>query len=273
MFFNRLAQLLSDWVVLAQALLGIAFVLRLAQCGLLVRFPWMATYLAVDAAFVAFRAWLPTNSGSLLTTLYWTGDAVEVLLSIQVVRELVGLVLEEHPAVAAYARRMTSYLFLVIAIVAGLNIFWDPALRGSEMIPWLNRFYALERAVSSATFATLMAIALTTWWFPLKVRNNVAALVSGWMVGGVAQWVMLLAANADVSHSGQAPLIALNSGVAWAACLVWWLLRIGPAGELRQQTTGPDWNRTRLDHLAQRLDSMNAQLDAVYSQQSVKKRV
>src|SRR5579872_5037682 len=121
---------------------------------------------------------------------YMATHFIEVILSIFLVMALCRMGLAEHPAIARFGRRSLGYLVAVAAALAGLNLVLPILGPGKSRIVYL--FFAFERTIDSAIVVFLFAVSLFMLWFPVRLSQNVAVFIGGFVAYFITRWAGLL---------------------------------------------------------------------------------
>jgi hypothetical protein len=160
-----------------------------------------------------------------------------------------------YPSLAAFATRALWILLPICLILAFVTMLTDPPQAGRH--PALQLTFAIERSAKTAILAFLLAVAGFAGWFPVRMKQNSARLLIGFLVLQSCEWIALLAANTDWQWTwwGSFWKIFVSAEV-----LIYWLIALKPTGEVAVASTVPRWDAQRMSVLSGQLDHIQAQL-------------
>jgi hypothetical protein len=200
-----------------------------------------------------------------LLALGWPGYAFQVyaatqplkwILSFWFVLELYGRAFAPQSALAKFAQGAVGTLLAASAAISSASIFaghprsveWD----------WIaTAFYKFDRTVASMSAIFLLLMSAFLLWYPVKVRQNAASYMTGFILYFSARWADLLATDLWPQHTRA--LSAANLGIA-VACMAFWVVMMRPEGETAVTVTGHRWNPMEAERLTLQLDTLNARL-------------
>src|SRR5580765_2936493 len=87
---------------------ALALLFRLSVFGLTAIYRWLTVYMWVYAVEFVIAATIPLRS-TLYGNLYMLGESADLVLSILVVREVIGLAFAGHPALAVFGRKAVAF--------------------------------------------------------------------------------------------------------------------------------------------------------------------
>ena len=236
---------------------------RLIWLGIGRHYPQFLTFLVVEAILSGLQLYLGGTAYQQAVS-FVVVDLIGTILFVLVLRELLSNLLSEHPAIAAFARRGSLYLLVGGVGIAVASLMIDPILGAAEA-HWLGQYYALMRSLYSAGLAlALIAVGMTAW-FPLNLKLNVSAILSGVVLLMVLKCAGFYSANWDPGLAGIGAVTRMFVQLCWTTVLIWWTVHLGPAGEAATVRTGLIWDQQRATRLTAQLQGINARLDSAYS--------
>jgi hypothetical protein len=236
------------------AVVGLLF--RLSTLGLFRIYHGLFFYLLVYALQFTVTAIVPIRT-TLYGNLYMLGESTNVILSILVVVELVGLTLASHPALAVFGRKTVAYTMGLAALIATGGVMLD-----STVLPgksrFMQRFVTAERTMDFTILMFLLFITAFMMWFPVKVRRNIMLYIVGFVVFYLSRTFGLLMINLLPLAS----LSAVNTVFTCFSlcCLIAWLVGLRREGEDTTTIVGHRWNPAAMKRLSGQLDAINAVL-------------
>jgi hypothetical protein len=235
---------------------SLALLIRLGLCHLVRVYRWLTAYLLAYALAFLVTAPIPVRS-KLYGNIYMLAEITNVILSILVVRELVGLTLASHPALAVFSRKTVAYTMGLAALIATGGVMLD-----STVLPgksrFMHRFVTAERTMDFTILIFLLFITAFMMWFPVKVRRNIMLYIVGFVVFYLSRTFGLLMINLLPLAS----LSAVNNVLACFSfcCLIGWLSSLRREGEDTTEVVGHRWNPAAIERLSGQLDAINATL-------------
>ena len=191
---------------------------------------------------------------------YSTSHSVEVLMSVFLVTELYRLGLASHPAIARYGRRAAGYLLGAAGVIAGAGLLLLPILGPVRpgRSPAMYYFYAFERTMDSAVLLFLLLAVAFMLWFPLRISQNVAVFIGGFVTYFVSRWAFLLTLGMRPALVNDLNAAAMSLSLL---CFVGWIALLRPEGESVSTVTGHRWNPEEMERLSRQLTAINARLE------------
>ncbi len=244
---------LERWLWYLNIAGDVAVVATLAARGLVHAYRLLFLYFLADLLQSAAGLLFPEHY-------FWAyvgGQAVKFLLSIAFVLDLYGRILAPQPALAKFGRRTVAVLLAVSIAVSlpGTLVGLARAMDPDRVATALSK---VERTGDFTSGVLLLLMTAFLLWFPVKVRRNVAAYVSGFIVYFLARGIALVAFDVWRQYQG------LFDGAALAVafgCMAFWTIALRPEGEKAVMVTGHRWNPREAERLSLQLDTLNARLE------------
>jgi hypothetical protein len=161
-----------------------------------------------------------------------------------------------YPSLAAFATRALWILLPLCLILAFVTVLTDPPLP-PDRHPKLQLMFAIERAISTVILTFLLAVGAFAGWFPVRMKQNSARLLIGFMVLQAYRWIFLLAANTRWQWTYW---VAFWGGFVIVEVLLYWMITLKPAGEVAVASTVPRWDPDRMTALNGQLEQIHSQL-------------
>lgn len=161
-----------------------------------------------------------------------------------------------YPSLAAFATRALWFLLPVSLILALVTVLTDPPLP-ADRHPQLQLTFAIDRSVSTVILTFLLAVGAFAGWFPVRMKQNSARLLIGFMVIQAYRWIFLLAANTRWQWTYWG---AFWGGFIAVEVLLYWLITLKPAGEAAIASTVPRWDPERMTALTGQLEQIHSRL-------------
>ena len=233
--------------------------LRLVFSGLARVYRWFWWYLSAVFVeqpvriFLQGRPWTPVYA-------YLAFHFIEVVMSVFLVAELYRFALAAHPAIARYGRRAVGYLLGAAGVIAAATLLLLPILGPVRpgRSPLLYYFYAFERTMDSAVLLFLLLAVAFMIWFPVRISQNVAVFIGGFVTYFISRWAFLLTL-------GMRPVLVNDLNAAAMSlsllCFVAWIALVRPEGESVSTVTGHRWNPEEMERLSRQLTAINARLE------------
>ena len=191
-------------------------------------------------------------------------DVIGSVLFVLLLRELLANVLSEHKAIVAFAKRGSLYLIVGGIGIGFASLVLDPIM-GKSDVSWLGQYYAVTRSLYAAGLVLALVAMGMTVWFPLNLKRNVSAILSGCVLLMVIKFVGFYTANLDPGLVGIGGVTRMFYQLCWSTAMIWWIIHLNPAGELATVQTGLVWDADRAARLTAQLQGINARLDSAYS--------
>lgn len=258
-----LANYLNEPWILFNVVLEFVLITRLIWLGVGRRYPKLIAFLGVEAVVSGLQVFLGGTAYQ-RAVIFIVADLTTTILFILVLRELLSHLFAEHPAIAAFSRKVSLYLLVAGAGIAVASLMLDPVI-GKEDVHWFGQYYAVMRSVYSAGLVLALAAVAMTAWFPLNLKLNVSAILSGCVLLMVIKCAGFYSANLDPGLIGIGAVARMFVHLCWTTALFWWVAHLSPAGELSMVRTGLVWDPDRAERLTAQLQGINARLDSAYS--------
>lgn len=236
------------------ALTGAVFV-KLSLTGLFKIYKLLYCYLGLSLFSSLIALTIPYDSPT-YGILYISSETARILLAAVLVVEVYSLALENTPALARFGRNIVGYILIAAMVVPAVAVFLDNS--GSrEPYPYLRLFHLFEQTMNGTIAIFLILISFFMTWFPVRLRRNVIAYISGFIV-----WTLTNSAVAHLFIQFPKNLLAIRtiSSIRMcivAGCLVFWMAVFKREGEARTAVVGHLWNRAEAERLTEQLDAIN----------------
>lgn len=215
---------------------------------------WFFLYLLFDLIESAL-GWIPLGDRG-ASMLYMGGQSVKTALALFVVLEVYFLALAERRALAQFSRNLVAYIFI------GCFVLSAPALYGLQKNHAFGfRFFLLLEATTDFTLVLfLTGMGLFLAWFPVQIRNNLAAYILGFVVYYSAKWAALMVV---IRHTANHQVDLVNTVVygVTLVCITCWIWAMREDRERQTVTMGPGWSPEVMQRLKARLDEINDSLE------------
>ncbi len=142
-------------------------------------------------------------------------------------------------------------------VVPAVAVFLDNSGSG-EPYPYLRLFHLFEQTMNGTIAIFLILISFFMTWFPVRLRRNVIAYISGFIV-----WTLTNSAVAHLVIQFPKNFLAIRtiSSIRMcivAGCLMFWMAVLqAREGEARTAVVGHLWNRAEAERLTEQLDAIN----------------
>lgn len=230
-------------------------VVKLLASGLLKIYKLLFSYLLLSLVSSLAALAIPNNTEA-YGDLYFASETARIVLASLVVAEIYSLALENTPALARFGRNAVGYILGAAMLIPAIALLLDNSGSGTPY-PFLRLFYLFEQTMNGTIGIFLILISVFMAWFPVRLRRNVIAYVSGFIV-----WTLTNSAGAHLVNNFPKNLVAIRtiSSIRMCivvGCLVWWLVVLKREGETRTAVVGHLWNREEAERLTEQLDSIN----------------
>ncbi len=257
------ANLLNEPWILVNVVLLMMLIARLAWLGVGRRYPQLLAFLVIEAILKTLQLSLGGTAAQRAVSSVVI-DVINTVVFILVLREMLSNVFAEHKAIAAFARRVSLYLLAGGVGIAVVSLIIDPVL-GKADAHWINQYYAVMRSLYTAGLALALIAVGVTAWFPLRLKLNVSAILSGCVLLMAIKCAGFYSANWDPELVGIGAVTRMFVNLCWTTALIWWTVHLNPAGEVAMVKTGLVWDSNRAAKLTAQLQGINARLDSAYS--------
>jgi hypothetical protein len=251
-FADRIGEFLAYVFQPVSPLLSLAFAAALFWRGL--RAYWVVAVYFLAASIHGALSYLYKIDQNPPVYIAFTG--VELVLLGAIAWELGRRSFVSYPSLAAFVTR-TLWILLPICVMLALVTYLTDPPAGPDRHPKLQLTFAVERSVHTAILVFLLAIAGFAGWFPVRMKQNSARLLIGFLVLHTYQWIALLAANMHWQWTYWASFWHI---FVLAEILIYWLIALKPAGEVAIASTVPNWNPVRMQELTGQLEEIHSQL-------------
>ena len=232
-----------------------AVLIKLLLSGLFKVYKLLFCYLGLSL-FSSLAALTVSYNSPAYADLYVSSETARILLAALLVVEIYSLALENTPALARFGRNVVGYILLAAMIVPAVAVFLDNS-RSGEPYPYLRLFHLFEQTMNGTIAIFLILISFFMAWFPVRLRRNVIAYISGFIV-----WTLTNSAVAHLVIQFRENLLAVRtiSSIRMcivAGCLGFWMAVFKREGEARTAVVGHLWNRAEAERLTEQLDALN----------------
>jgi hypothetical protein len=192
--------------------------------------------------------------------MYMAGQTLKLILTVFVVMELYQFALAEHPAMARYGRSAVGAVLALCAVGSTALVLILPVVgyMKSGNSPLLYYFLAFERTMDSAVLLFLLLVGAFLAWFPVRVPQNVAIYMGGFVTYFLTRWAGLFGIVIARRYLNLANLTMMS--IAFI-CLTAWIVLLRKEGETPSAMTGHWWNPGQADRLMGQLIAFNAKLE------------
>jgi hypothetical protein len=235
---------------------SLALLIRLSFLRLIPVYRWLTAYLLAYALAFLITAPIPIRS-KLYGNIYMLVESINVILSILVVQELVGLTLARHPAVAIFGRKVVAVTMGLAALLAAGGVMLDSAvLPGQSKL--MHRFFTAERSLDFALLVVLLAVGVFMLWFPVELRRNIVLYIGGFAVFYFSRTFGLLMINLLPPASLMVITNILMS--CSVGCLIAWFFGLRRENEDTTTVVGHRWDPGAIERLSGQLETINTAL-------------
>jgi len=244
------------WVIYLNLGAALALLIRLGLYRLVFVYRWLTAYILAYAVEFVVAATIPLRS-TLYGYLYMLGESVDLLLSIFIVLELVGLSLAEHRALAVFGRKAVACTIGLAALLAAGGVMLDSVVLPGQS-RFMHRFFTAERSLDFTVLVVLLVISAFMLWFPVKLRRNIVFYIGGFAVFYFSRTFGLLTIN--LLPPGSLKVITNVLMCCSAGCLIAWLFGLRRENEDPTTVVGHRWNPAAMERLSGQLEAINATL-------------
>jgi len=235
---------------------GAAVIVRLVMSGLNRVYRCLFLYLTIDLLHSLLTV-LFQSDANVYALIYFAFQTLKVIVAALVVLEVYRLALLDHPALAAFGRKVVVGVLAAAGLVAASGLVMDYSSTPARY-PILKGFRVFERTMDAWMALFLLLICCFIAWFPVSLKRNVALYIGGFVVWFLARSSMLLFINLlppESRHPFSVVILAVEF-----LCLLAWLTGLRPEGEELTTITGHRWNPAEMERLTGQLGSINARL-------------
>jgi hypothetical protein len=247
--------------------LALLLIVRLVRFGLDGKYRAFLVFVAYDSVqSVVVLVYLAINGTLYLDyrDLWCVMEFISWITTIWMVYALLMSLLKRLPGILRFSIYLLNSVFGFAILLGILTIKPESTAaswaHGADLTANLTGLVAVVgRALS---FAELLAITLTLMFilrFPIRVPRNLAVFTAGLSTYLIFQIVVELL-RSYVPGLEKSRLLEGAPSYFTAACLVYWLLSLNPAGEQVDATLGRGWQTVPQAHLVRQLEALNAAL-------------
>ena len=235
-----------------------AVLVKLSVSGLFRIYKLLFSYLALSFFSSLAALTIPYNTKA-YGNFYFSTETIRILLAALVVVEIYSLALENTPALARFLRNTVGYILLAAVIAPAIALFMDNGGTRASY-PYLRLYYLFEQTMNGSIAIFLVLISVFMAWFPVRLRRNVIAYITGFIV-----WTLTRSAAAHLVNQFPKNFLAIRTisavqmGVS-VACLLFWMVVFKREGEARTAVVGHLWNRAEAERLTEQLEAINSGL-------------
>jgi hypothetical protein len=197
--------------------------------------------------------------------LLWSGmEITSWITTIWMVYALLIAILKHLPGILRFSLVLLNGVFGLSILIGILTVRPESAAASWARDPdWSVRLSGFVGVLGRALcFAELLAITLTllfVLFFPIRVPRNLAVFSVGLSIYLFFQIGFQLG-RSYVPGFEASRFVEGAPGYIIAACLLYWIFSLNPAGEEASATLGRNWQAVPRDHLVRQLEAMNAAL-------------
>jgi hypothetical protein len=246
---NRLS--LEQFLVVLQVIALSALCLRMWWTRLYRVYSYFFAYLLLALIQTAVGPFFPVRS-ALYLYVWMASEGVVVALYGLVVLEAYAIILRDLAGIAGAARQ---YIKIAIACAVAASLLLVGLEKAPATIP--QYFLVCERAVISSLLVFVMLSVLFLAYYPVPLNRNAIAYSIGFAIYLLVKTVALFAVNLRLYlwHQLDTALLGFS-----AACLLFWVLMLGPAGETKTVVVAHSWGLEEEKHIVSRLKAINESL-------------
>jgi hypothetical protein len=188
---------------------------------------------------------------------WFVTKAVQWVLSVLVVLELYGLVLQKHKGIASLGR-WAIFAGLGIALTIACLTLPADFSNASEHFPILRYIIVIDRGIASSLVIFLLLITGFFASYPVPLSRNVVIYSIGYAVYFLGITMTQLFRNVNGVGVNNITNI-VNSGMS-IACQMVWILFLNRRGETVKVTLGQHWRPEQEQQLIEQLAAINSTL-------------
>jgi hypothetical protein len=233
-----------------------AVLAKLWTTGLIKNYKLLFCYLATDflssiiALFITYRS-------AAYGYYYFSAQTLKILIATFMLMEIYALALEGTPALAQFGRNSVGYITAAAGAIPVVGL----ALNSSGIAhPYFRAFLRFEQTINATMAIFLILILMFMAWFPVRLRRNVIAYISGFILWSLSRAISVYIisrwfTDKRISHGSDTVQLVVD-----LVCLSLWLFGMRREGEVRTAVVGHLWNKAEADRLIEQLDTVNASL-------------
>ena len=246
---NRLS--LEQLLVVLQVLALAALCVRMWWTRLYRVYSYFFVYLLLALLQTVVAPFFPIRS-ALYLYVWMASEAVVVALYVLVVLEAYAIILRDLAGIAGAARQ---YIKVAIACAVAVSLLLVGLEKAPATIP--QYFLVCERAIISSLLVFVMLSLIFLVYYPVPLNRNAVIYSVGFAIYLLVKTIALFAANLRNSlwHQLDTALLGFS-----AACLLFWVLTLGPAGEVKTVVVGHRWDLEEEKRIVSRLKAINESL-------------
>ncbi len=241
------------WASLALSLILLG---RLCLEGLHKTYKWFFLLLLVDCVRTAVLLALPLQSTRYAYTYMLTAPLIWLVYFL-VLKELLGVVLEDHKGIGSLALQV-MYVGLAVAVVLSVVLAYLELSRPEVKYPVLTGFFIFHRVVVAIVLLLVLLLGGFLLWFPVQLRRNVVYYAIGYVIYFLSKSVLLLVRN--VLEKDATMMLSAANLLIGNAVLLFWVVRLNKRGEKSSVSVGHSWNRKEADAAVEQLKAINQAL-------------
>jgi hypothetical protein len=190
---------------------------------------------------------------------YVFAQTTKIVIAAFVLVEIYSLALEHHQALARFGRGTVSYVLAAAALIPVIGLILDKAANNGQ--PYLRAFLLFEQTMDATIALFLIFISIFMAWFPVRLRRNVVVYITGFVVWSLTRSVAVHLNKRFIGNWPASNVVNSIQICITVGCLLFWLLGLRRAGEIRTAVVGHLWNRAEGERLAEQLDAINGSLE------------
>jgi hypothetical protein len=242
---------LVETLYAVEAVASASLVVRFLFAGLYQVYRFFFVYLIVFCIQVIGQFFIRPRTDAYALFFFATEGTIVCLYAF-VTLELYSLILREARGIATVARQ---YIRIAIAVA----ILFSVLLLGLEQTPksYISSFFSFERPIVSSLIFFVLLITAFLIYYPVPLNRNVINYTIGYAIYFASKAILLLFNNTGQYWKWMLSMVMLSVSTA---CLIFWLFALTRAGETKQKTAGPAWEKGDRERMLNKLAEINANL-------------
>jgi hypothetical protein len=190
---------------------------------------------------------------------YFFAQTAKIVIAAFVLVEIYSLALEHHQALARFGRGTVSYVLAAAALIPVMGLILDKT--ANNLHPYLRAFFLFEQTMDATIGIFLIFISIFMAWFPVRLRRNVVVYISGFVVWALTRAVAVYLHKQFIGNRPAMDAVNSIQICITVGCLLFWIIGLRRAGEIRMAVVGHLWNRAEGERIAEQLDAINGSLE------------
>lgn len=238
-------------LVVAQAALLIALILRLWAAGLHRVYPFFFSYLLVDLLQTISLSAIPFRSRA-YRDLWVASEGIIDCCYALIVVELYRVVLRDLPGIATISRRYITITVAVATLGSLLLLRLEETPRN-----YVSTFFVIERAIVFSLVIFILLVSAFLAYYPIPLSRNVVIYSIGYAVYFLTKATALFVRTLGHYVMPQISTVLL---LVSTVCLLFWAFTLNRRGELNTMVVGHKWKQEDETRLLSKLKAINASL-------------